>query len=239
VSPRKPDVPGRTERKARRRGEIVAKSAELFIGRGYEGTSVNDVAEALGISVGGLYRYIDAKADLLTLVCDDIYGQLPDTLRQMAGFAEPPAPRLLSVCSAYLRACAENSSLIRLMYREYRHLPDEAQERYGDREEEIVAILRDLIAACLTSRPASAGPLNADVAARDIVFLGHLPALKGWALRRQGLAPDALLREQLRAISAMVLAQHVAHDGNGAGDALAGGALRWSGAALARDEGGT
>ena len=237
MSPPEPDRPRRDERKARRRAEIVAKSAELFIERGYEGTSVNDVADVLGISVGGLYRYIDAKPDLLTLVCDDIYGRLPDTLRAMAAPSGPAAPRLLSVCSAYLRACAENSSLIRLMYREYRHLPADAQERYGDREEEIVAILRDLVAACPTSRSAPAAPLDADVVARDIVFLGHLPALKGWALRRKGVAPDTMLREQLRVISAMVRAPELAHDGNGAGDALTGGALRWSGVALARKGG--
>ena len=234
MSPREPRLRDRTERRAHRRAEIVAKAAELFIARGYESTSVNDVADALDMSVGGLYRYIDTKADLLTLVCDDIYGELGDTLRRLASLPEPAAQRLATVCSAYLRACAENRSLILLMYREYRHLPEPAQRRYADREEQLVATLRDLVEDCLSARPASAGPLDAGVVARDIILLGHLPALKGWALRRQPLDTEALLREQLRVIAAIVSAPQASRDADGAGDPLTGGALRWSGVGLGR-----
>lgn len=225
----------RARGKADRRAAIVAKAAELFIERGYDGASVNDVAAALEMSVGGLYRYIDTKSDLLTLVCDDIYGQLPDTLRRMAAVEAPPVRRLATVCFAYLRACAENRSLILLMYREYRHLPEAAQQRYGDREEELVAILRDLVADCLDADARTVPAPDPDLVARDLVLLGHLPALKGWALRRRAVDPEALLRGQLRVMAAMISAPAGADEPLAAPDGLSGGALRWSGVALSAE----
>lgn len=241
MSPRPPEhapnEPGRSgggrreQLKARRRAEIVTKAAELFIERGYEGTSVNDVAEALEMSVGGLYRYITTKSDLLTLVCDDIYGELPGALQAISALDRAPVERLIDVVDAYLRACAANRSLILLMYREYRHLPQEAQERYEDREEQIVAILTELATVSL----AGATHLDPEIVARDIVLLGHLPALKGWAFRSRKLDGGGLLAAQLRIISSTIGAAQPAGRKPAAPDALSGGALEWSGVARLRD----
>jgi AcrR family transcriptional regulator len=214
-------VPDMSTRKTERRAVIVAKAAELFIERGYESTSVNEFADALQMSVGGLYRYITTKADLLTLVCEDIYGELPGALRELVA----DGGGLLDVCEAFLRACAANRKLILLMYREYRHLPKDAQQRFEDREEEIVVILRELAQA--TVKP----PANPDVLARDIVFLGHLPALKGWALRRQRKASRRLVDEQLRLIAQMAGLSWP--EGRRRVPALPSEALSWSGVGLA------
>lgn len=217
-------VPDKSTQKNRRRAIIVAKAAELFSEQGYESTSVNEVAEALEMSVGGLYRYIKTKADLLTLVCEDIYGELPSGLRELAA----DGAGLIDVSEAYLQACATNRRLILLMYREYRHLPREAQERFEDREEEIVAILREL--ASVSTDPA-AGP---DALARDIVLLGHLPALKGWALRRAGKLPQTLIDEQLRVIARMAGVPLPTRRKRVR--ALPGQALSWTGVGLASSQ---
>lgn len=176
------------------------------------------------MSVGGLYRYIRTKADLLTLVCEDIYGELASALRALAA----DGADLIDVSEAYLQACATNRKLILLMYREYRHLPREAQERYEDREEEIVVILRELASA------STADAADPDALARDIVLLGHLPALKGWALRRAEHAPQKLIGEQLRLIARMAGVPLPARRRRVR--ALPGDALSWAGVGLAGDQ---
>src|SRR4051812_34417524 len=48
-----------------RREELTREAARLFAERGYHGTSLADVAEALGIQKASLYHHIESKEDLL------------------------------------------------------------------------------------------------------------------------------------------------------------------------------
>src|SRR3954469_25452252 len=48
-----------------RRNELTRIAARLFAERGYHGTSIGDLARAMGVQKGSLYHHIDTKADLL------------------------------------------------------------------------------------------------------------------------------------------------------------------------------
>lgn len=62
----------RTRTPARER-EIIETAVSLFQERGYADTSVEDVAQAIGILKGSLYYYIDSKEDLLFRIVDDVH----------------------------------------------------------------------------------------------------------------------------------------------------------------------
>jgi Transcriptional regulator len=47
------------------RNEIIDKALFLFAKKGYDESSMGDVAKAAGISVGNVYRYFKSKEDLL------------------------------------------------------------------------------------------------------------------------------------------------------------------------------
>ena len=53
---------------AQRRNEIIAAGAEVFRDRGYEATSLKDVAERLGTDRASLYYYVASKNELFQLV---------------------------------------------------------------------------------------------------------------------------------------------------------------------------
>src|SRR5436189_107301 len=48
-----------------RRTELTRAAARLFAQKGYHGTSIGDLAEALGVQKGSVYAHIESKADLL------------------------------------------------------------------------------------------------------------------------------------------------------------------------------
>ena len=50
---------------ATRRTELRREAARLFAERGYHGTSIGDLAEALGVQKATLYAHIESKQDLL------------------------------------------------------------------------------------------------------------------------------------------------------------------------------
>lgn len=70
-----------------RRAELIDCAQRLFLERGYERTTINDVIEAAGVSKGAFYHHFDAKEDLL----EAIAGRFADQAlaRAEAVFAEP------------------------------------------------------------------------------------------------------------------------------------------------------
>lgn len=156
-------------------------ASRLIFERGYDNLSVNDLAEGMGMSIGGMYRYIKTKTDLLVMACEGIYGDLRDRVVEVAAGPQDIAGKLREAIRAYFAACNDNRDLILLTYREYQHLPADAQRRYQDREEAIAAVFADLIRSGIERGVFT--PVNAEIVARDIVMLGHMPALKGWSLR--------------------------------------------------------
>ena len=56
---------------APRRDELVAVATRLFAERGYHGTSMADLADAMGVQKGSLYSLTDSKHELLVSVTRD------------------------------------------------------------------------------------------------------------------------------------------------------------------------
>ncbi|PBC80498.1 MULTISPECIES: TetR/AcrR family transcriptional regulator [unclassified Streptomyces] len=78
------------QRRLQTRLEIAEAAATLFADRGYDTTTVEDIASAAGISLRTFYRYCPAKEDALTPLFASSVGQLVDVL------AEHPAEEPLS-----------------------------------------------------------------------------------------------------------------------------------------------
>jgi TetR/AcrR family transcriptional regulator, cholesterol catabolism regulator len=114
-----------------RRAELTREAARLFADRGYHGTSIGDLAEALGVQKASLYSHISSKQDLLYATmregADAFHGGLdaiPDEL------AAPEKIRL--ALRAHLRVVADQLEVATVFMREWRYLE-------GERRDEIIA----------------------------------------------------------------------------------------------------
>lgn len=65
-------------RKDRKRAEIVAVAQELFFREGYAGTSMSQLAAAVGGSKTTLYNHFQSKEELLLAVVQDVVDPKPD-----------------------------------------------------------------------------------------------------------------------------------------------------------------
>ncbi len=65
----------RVEKQARTRAELIATAAEVFARRGYNGASVEEIAEQAGYSHGAVYSNFDGKADLFLAVFEDYMAE--------------------------------------------------------------------------------------------------------------------------------------------------------------------
>jgi AcrR family transcriptional regulator len=86
--------------------EAIARLAlELFTTKGYAGTSVRDIAEAMGLTKAGVSYHFPAKEDLLHYVVDPVLHAV-DEVVDGAAHSPPASPR--DVLAAYLAVILEH-----------------------------------------------------------------------------------------------------------------------------------
>lgn len=67
-----------------RKNEIIDTAARLFVAKGYEQCSVNDILSAIGIAKGTFYHYFKSKEDVLDAVIGKTAGQIEEKVRKVA-----------------------------------------------------------------------------------------------------------------------------------------------------------
>jgi AcrR family transcriptional regulator len=114
-----------------RRSELTRIAARLFAERGYHGTSVGDLAEAMGVQKGSLYAHIDSKQDLLYRTMREGADAFHDALDAIDERL-PATEKIRLALRAHLRVVAEQLDVATVFVREWRYLE-------GERRDEILA----------------------------------------------------------------------------------------------------
>jgi AcrR family transcriptional regulator len=112
-----------------RRTELTRAAARLFAEKGYHGTSVGDLAEALGVQKGSLYSHIESKADLLWEVAAEGAAAFHAALDSVPEDG-PVVERIRAALRAHLRVVGEQLDVATVFVREWRYLEGERRERF-------------------------------------------------------------------------------------------------------------
>ena len=112
-----------------RREELTRQAARLFAQKGYHGTSIGEIAEAMGVQKGSLYAHIESKADLLWEVARDGAAAFHAALDAIDDTA-PPTERIRLALRAHLRVVAEQLDVATVFIREWRYLEGERREEF-------------------------------------------------------------------------------------------------------------
>lgn len=73
---------------------VLAAAVALFAERGYDATSMSDIAQALGIKKASLYHHVGGKEALLTLALDRAFTELERATADAETGSEPAVVRL-------------------------------------------------------------------------------------------------------------------------------------------------
>lgn len=77
--------------------DIVRAAAQLFRDKGYDATSLEDIAGEVGIWKGSIYHYIDTKQDLLLAVVRLPAERILAVLRQTVDSDLPPSEKVRAI----------------------------------------------------------------------------------------------------------------------------------------------
>src|ERR671934_972741 len=129
-----------------RRNELPRAAARLFAEKGYHGTSIGDLADAMGVQKGSLYAHIESKADLLWEVAREgaeafhaALDVIPDDL--------PATEKIRLALRAHLAVVAGQLDVATVFVREWRYLEGARRDEFvAERrryEERIRALFRE------------------------------------------------------------------------------------------------
>jgi TetR/AcrR family transcriptional regulator, cholesterol catabolism regulator len=133
-----------------RRTELAREAARLFAAKGYHGTSIGDIAQAMGVQKGSVYAHIESKQALLWSIASEGAEAFHAALDAVPDSA-PAGERIRFALRAHLRVVAEQLDVATVFTREWRYLDDERREafvaerrRYEERIRELFRDARDL-----------------------------------------------------------------------------------------------
>ncbi len=108
-----------------REGEVLKAAAEVFARRGYAASTVQDIADALGILKGSVYYYIETKEDLLYRLLLQVHEEVDEILEQTkARDSHDPLQQIADYLRAQTTFNLKNLVRISVYYRDIDQLSE-------------------------------------------------------------------------------------------------------------------
>lgn len=175
---------------ANRRADIVRAAARLFRDRGFDGTTVRDIAQAVGMRSGSPFYHFANKEEILFAVMEE--GLRQGLARSEAALAQATAPRekFVALVRAHFGILLEDGSdFIPVMLYEWRRLPPAYRRKLIAVKDRYDALWQGLIAE-LVAR----GQMRGDVKLARLLILGAVNFAATWFKRDGAWSIDALAR---------------------------------------------
>jgi AcrR family transcriptional regulator len=129
------------------RQEILRTAARLFQQRGYDATSMNDVAAALKLSKGGLYHHFQSKDEILFEIMDHAMEITQErVLKPVSGIVDPEE-RLRALIRLHIElVLSPRDREITVVLHENHPLPPLLRKRINARKKDYIHFVENLMA---------------------------------------------------------------------------------------------
>lgn len=131
-----------------RNSEIIIEAAKLFAAKGYDGTSIRDIARAVGVAQASLYHFFADKSEIHSTVVSISVERLLRLIRERLATCTTASERVEGFARAHAQHISENAPLYFAAALGYNELADPVVkarvQRLRDTYEEILrGIVRD------------------------------------------------------------------------------------------------
>jgi AcrR family transcriptional regulator len=176
------------------RQEILRTAARLFQQRGYDATSMNDVAAALKLSKGGLYHHFQSKDEILYEIMNHAMEITEErVLNPVRGIADPEE-RLRALIRLHIEVVlSPRDREITVMLHENHPLPPALRKRINIRKKDYIHFLESLMTEVQDKAQKTRGKVSPRAAA--FALLGMINWIYQWykpegELQAQNLIPQ-------------------------------------------------
>lgn len=119
----------RAANKADKLRRITNAARALFIRKGFDGTTMRDIAADAEVGFGTIFDYASNKRDLLFLICNPELEEVLDQVRGKAAQEPLYLDRMMALFAGYYRYYAAQPALARILLRELTFFSDGNEAR--------------------------------------------------------------------------------------------------------------
>jgi AcrR family transcriptional regulator len=182
----------RAQNSAKPRELITDTAVRLFSEHGYAGTTMRDIAEAVGLLPGSLYAHIDSKETLLLEIVQDGIEQFLAIERQLKSSTGSAEERLRTAIKAHISVVAESPKRMLIVFHQWRFLSDPNRARVVAMRRRYAQAFKRIIEEGIKAGETRPG-VNASLAVLSI--LGAINWVPEWYSSSGPVSPEELGEE--------------------------------------------
>jgi len=176
--------------------EIYRTAARIILRKGYDATSINDIANALGMTKAGLYHYINGKKELLFDIMNFGLDELDEEVATPAGSIPDSMDRLQFIIKSHAQLVTRGQGAITILVDEITALTPPQNRIITRRKRAYFNRLREL----LNTLKAEGKLQDVDTTAATFSLLGMISWLSRW-FRQDGALTEEQVAEQISQIA--------------------------------------
>ena len=127
------------------REDILLSAAQIFRHKGFHGTSMQDIADAVHLQKASLYHHIRSKQEILLAILDQALDTLIADLQPIVDSDQPADEKLDSAMRAYIDRMTRNADLAAVLLLEHRSLAPALRPQRGQRGDRFESLWRQII----------------------------------------------------------------------------------------------
>ena len=127
------------------RDDILDAAAQVFRQKGFHGSSMADIADAVKLQKASLYHHVSSKQEILLALLDRALEMLFEQIDIIAKQPLPADEKLRQMVQVYLRLLADNSDLSSVLLFEHRSLEPAQHKRHIPNRDRFEALWRDTL----------------------------------------------------------------------------------------------
>ncbi|MGD8622164.1 MAG: TetR/AcrR family transcriptional regulator, partial [Anaerolineales bacterium] len=126
-------------------GEIIQAAAQIFRQKGYHGTSMQDIADAVDLKKASLYHHVSGKQDILVSILDQALDLLIEDLQTVLTQDLPAGDKIRQAMRVYVNRLTQDPDLAAVLLMEHRSLEADLRAVHINRRDRFEELWRTIV----------------------------------------------------------------------------------------------
>ncbi|WP_209123542.1 TetR/AcrR family transcriptional regulator [Alkalihalobacillus sp. BA299] len=161
---------------------IIQSAINLYSEKGFEKTTINDIAKFANTSVGSVCKYGESKGNILFLVIASIYEELMEKIIEFGEQRSTDRNLFQEFISFYIRTIDEMKEEIQIIFRHSNSIPKYKRNLLKKKEENLYKKVEELINLSIRNKGISIENSDVNLLTHNIIFASEMLAIRSHAL---------------------------------------------------------
>jgi TetR/AcrR family transcriptional regulator, cholesterol catabolism regulator len=165
------------------RKKIIDVASALYVKKGFNATSIQEISETAGVSLPVTYHYVKKKSAIMRMIMEDVLSIFRENLLRMIQGIDDPEEKLAIAARLYFKVVDQQREKALLIYQKSNSLDKASKARIMQLEVEVSNIFCEMINEGI--KKGVFKKVDVDLTAYNIIIAAHMWILKRWHFKKR------------------------------------------------------